>query len=58
MRLTGGTWPSSGVLEVYIDDKDQWGTACYSDFNEKAADSACRQLGYTNAVKYKGADNL
>ena len=55
--LTNGTWPSSGVLEVYIEGKSKWGTVCSSNFNKGAADSACRQLGYTNAFSYTGVDN-
>ena len=28
----------------------QWGTVCKENFNEMAAISICRQLGYTGAV--------
>ena len=57
VRLIDGTWSSSGVLEVYIQDEGKWGTICSTDFNQEAADSACRQVGYTNAIGYNGVDN-
>ena len=49
VRLRGGAYPSSGTLEVYLNN--QWGTVCYFDleFTTYAADTACRQLGYTNS---------
>ena len=43
-------YTSAGTLEVYIDE--EWGNVCYSDFDQHAADSACRQMGYTNANSY------
>ena len=56
VRLSNGTWPSTGVLEVYVQDKRKWGTVCSSNFNQAAADSACRQLGYTSALGFTGVD--
>ena len=50
--LQGGDSPSSGLLKVYANSL--WGTACYSNFNNAAADTACRQLGYTNAFSFSG----
>lgn len=46
-----GTRLSSGTLEVFIDDK--WGNICGDAFSQTAADSACRQMGYTTASSYK-----
>lgn len=46
-----GSFTSSGVLEVYLNK--QWGNVCGSEFDEITADSACRQMGYTNAVKFE-----
>ena len=42
---------SSGELEIYLNKV--WGNVCGSKFDQVAADSACRQMGYTNAVMYK-----
>ena len=39
---------SSGTLYLYYDN--QWFPVCARSFNQYAADSACRQLGYTNAI--------
>ena len=41
---------SFGVLEISFNGK--WGNVCGDDFNQAAADSACRQMGYTNALNY------
>lgn len=43
-------YTSSGVLEIYLNKA--WGNVCGSAFNQLAADSACRQMGYTNAARY------
>lgn len=40
--------PSSGRVEVHQGNK--WGTVCARDFGEAAADSVCRQLGYTGSA--------
>ena len=45
---------SSGRVEVY--QANTWGTVCNEDFNQAAADSVCRQLGYTNAVSIATAE--
>jgi len=52
VRLASSSYPSSGVLEIYIDD--QWGNVCgnESQFDKGAADSACRQMGYTGAQSF------
>ncbi|CAI8003368.1 Scavenger receptor cysteine-rich type 1 protein M130 [Geodia barretti] len=42
------TRPSSGRVEVH--QKNQWGTVCASAMSQGAADSVCRQLGFTNAL--------
>ena len=47
---TSTEYTSSGVLEIYLNKI--WGNVCGSKFDQNAADSACRQLGYTNAVSY------
>lgn len=39
---------SSGRVEVF--QAHLWGTVCNQGFNQAAADTVCRQLGYTNAV--------
>ena len=43
-------YTSSGVLEIYLNKV--WGNVCGSMFDQQAADSACRQMGYTNAASY------
>ena len=52
VRLKTKSFPSKGTLEVYLNQ--QWGNICYSTFNQNAADSACRQMGYTNAKAIEG----
>lgn len=47
VRLLGGNFTSSGTLEINM--KDEWGGFCFNDFPRLAADTACRQLGYTHA---------
>ena len=43
---------SKGVLEVYLNEV--WGNVCgASGFDQQAADSACRQMGYTNAASFR-----
>ena len=49
VRLHHGTYPSNGILEVYLNYR--WGTVCHDGFTTTAGTSACRQLGYTNSVK-------
>ena len=46
IQLVQGQFPSSGYLEVSINNN--WGPVC--NMEKYDADSACRQLGYTNAV--------
>ncbi len=52
VRLKIKSFPSNGTLEVYLNQ--QWGNICYSTFNQNAANSACRQMGYTNAKAIEG----
>ena len=37
---------SAGTLEVYLNNN--WRAVCSEGFTDTAADSVCRQLGYTN----------
>ena len=46
------TYPSQGILEIYLNQ--EWGNICYTNFNQYAGDSACRQMGYTNAKTITG----
>lgn len=60
VRLIPQTQPSyysTGVLEIY--HSGLWGSVCFSNgnFDESAADSACRQMGYTNSETFKGVSN-
>lgn len=47
------SYTSAGKLEIFVADK--WGSVCFNEggFDQYAADSACRQMGYTNAENYK-----
>ena len=42
---------SSGILYLYYDN--EWLPVCARSLKQNAADSACRQLGYTNAGGHK-----
>ena len=50
VRLVSDHYPSSGTLEILIDST--WGNVCNTKFNQQAADSVCRQMGYTNALAF------
>ncbi len=55
VRLRSSTYFSTGVLEMYAND--QWGNICSNKFNQGAADSACRQMGFTGAKAFSSASN-
>ena len=40
---------SSGGLVIYLDNTSKYGLVCGEGFDKNAADTSCRQLGYTNA---------
>ena len=40
---------SSGGLVIYLDNTSKYGLVCGEGFDRSAADTSCRQLGYTNA---------
>ena len=44
---------SYGRVEIF--QGQHWGTVCKENFNEAAANSICRQLGYTGAVAVSDA---
>lgn len=50
------TYRSSGVLEIYSSSQGGafwgWSNICGTNFDQNAANSACRQLGYTGALSY------
>ena len=50
LRLFGGTTVNSGVVEINCNG--QWGYICADGFNQVAANSVCRQLGYESALNY------
>lgn len=53
--IQGGTnFTSSGFVEVYMNNR--WGPVCNMD--KEAADTACRQLGYTEASTYNDYSGL
>ncbi len=46
VRLSNGTAPSNGRVEIYKDDR--WGTICDFTWDIHDANVVCRQLGYTS----------
>ena len=50
VRLNSSTYLSTGTLEIFLNGK--WANVCGSKFDEGAADSACRQMGYTGATTF------
>ena len=56
------TYRSSGVLEIYSSISQGgafagWRNICGTKFDQNAANSACRQLGYTGALSYTTSAN-
>ena len=51
IRLQGGDFVNEGRVEVYCNE--QWGTICDDGFGSTEAPVICRQLGYSNYIKYK-----
>ena len=47
VQLVNGSWPGEGRLEVKV--SAVFGTICDSGFSSRAANVACRQLGYFGA---------
>ena len=43
---------SSGILGIFFDKSSKPGVVCGEGFDKSAADTACRQLGYTNANNF------
>ncbi len=41
---------SSGRLEIYL--RGEWGTVCDDGFGQTEADVACRQLGFSTALRH------
>lgn len=50
LRLIGGPNRYSGNLEIFYNNT--WGSICDDSFNEKAANVACRQLGFSKASNW------
>lgn len=50
IRLSGGEYPSLGLVEVYCNG--EWGTICDDLFSDDEASTICAQLGYNRAVNY------
>lgn len=44
MRLIGGGYPDRGTIQIF--HKEQWGTICDDNFDDKDGDVICRMLGY------------
>ena len=50
INLANGPTYNAGRIEIY--HNTVWGTICDNDFDEVAADVACKQLGFLRAVSY------
>ena len=50
IRLVYKTDVNKGMLEIFADS--HWGNVCYERFDQNSANTACRQLGYTNAKDF------
>ena len=50
LYITRGNSPNQGVLEIRCQGKP--GFVCLEGFGQVEADSACRQLGYSNAFNF------
>ena len=48
IRLSGGDYTNEGRVEIYCND--DYGTVCYDNFGNTAADVVCTQLGYNNVA--------
>lgn len=45
--------PTSGLLEIYM--QGQWGTICNNNFDDTAANIACKSLGFTGMYYHEVA---
>ena len=50
IRLVSKEDVNEGILEIYAGS--YWGNVCSKDFDQNSANTACRQLGYTNAKDF------
>ena len=46
------------ITELFYIIYSQWLPVCARSFNQYAADSVCRQLGYTNALYQGGFEEM
>ncbi|XP_072021373.1 scavenger receptor cysteine-rich domain-containing protein DMBT1-like [Amphiura filiformis] len=51
VRLSGGASSNEGRVEINIDG--EWGTMCDDDFGDEDAVVICRQLGYSNYIRWE-----
>ena len=50
VRLTGGEYSNTGLLEIYCNS--QWGTVCDDNYDSTDARVTCNQLGYNDYFSY------
>ena len=50
IRLQNGSYSNEGRIEVYCNG--QWGSICSAGFSSSAANTVCRQLGYSGHNGY------
>ena len=55
VRLMNSNTSRSSYGRVEIYQGNEWGSVCGRDINQVAADTVCRQLGYTGAISTQEA---
>ena len=50
LRIVGGSYVTEGRVEVYCNN--WWGTICDDGLSNIEADTMCRQLGYSESIRY------
>ncbi|XP_002737450.1 semaphorin-5A-like [Saccoglossus kowalevskii] len=50
LKLTGSSTYGEGILEIYDNIRDEWGTICDTDFSSHDANIACRQMGFSGSA--------
>ena len=54
----GYFYTDKGILEVFLTEANGWVPVCYDRFNDGAAATACRQMGYCSYVNFEEGGKL